>query len=159
MIECRCSMPLTSLLIALLSNPHMPLSFFLKIIIPSKKHQAEKLVSMLGRQQEELSPGIPFTWKQAFPPLQAQVPTRNGCFPRIFCWTQAVNCQKEFVYLCGCGEQSSYDDFLITHWLNATEMGPPLPCPPPHQGPSWSCCFGLQSIVQVLLFSPCPLPL
>lgn len=57
---------------------------------------------------------------KAFP--RAQVPTRNGCFPRSLCWTEVVNCQKEFVYLCGCGEKSS-DDFLIMHiWLNAMEM-------------------------------------
>lgn len=36
---------------------------------------------------------------------------------------KVVDCQKEFVYSCGCGEQSSYGDFLVTRiWPNAGAM-------------------------------------
>lgn len=35
-----------------------------------------------------------------------------------------ADCQKEFVYFCGCGEQSSDNDLLIIgSWPNAVEMG------------------------------------
>lgn len=90
MIECRCSLPLTSLLIALLSNPHTPPTKLLsQNHHPLQAAPGREVSADAGQAAGRAEPRNPLHLEtEASHSLQAQVPTRNGCFPRTFCWTK-----------------------------------------------------------------------
>lgn len=103
--------------------------FFHTITIPSKEHQAGKPCrcwKVAGRArtwaQESHSSGI----------KGSPCPTGSDSYKKWMLFKHFLvhpsgQVSEEFVYLCGCGEQSSSDDLLIIRiWPNTGEPWSPL---------------------------------